>query len=236
MKTVSRSLFALSSLAVLLAVGPAGCKNGGRRGKSELARWVDDPTSGTRDGEVITIPDLGVKFEIPDTLYVFRQCGEAPHNAQGSEKWVPVISCASTNEGAFGGGEAAEDSFAADESADASSDAEPIDMTIYATHKTRPLDERAVAWFENQYKQAGLAVEEISYQPDFQKKSGIYAKLHVVDESGTPTREIVQFLFPHRDIVFVARMEYPFGESRAVEQDWGYILWNYELVETTEGK
>src|SRR5690606_4267306 len=119
--------------------------------------------------------------------------------------------------------------FDSEEGAGSGSEGELINVTIYATHKTRPLDERAVSWFENQYKQAGLQVEDISYQADYQKKSGIYAKLHVM-EGGMPKREILQFLFPRQDVVFIARVEYPFGDSRAIEQDWSYILWNFEFT------
>ena len=109
-----------------------------------------------------------------------------------------------------------------------------IDLTVFVTHRTRPLDERAIAWFENMYKQNGFAVDEISFQHDYQKKSGIYTKLHIIDpNTGTPTREIVQFMFPREDVVFIARMEYPFGETRSVEQDWKYILWNFDLVAGT---
>mgnify|MGYP006921739875 CR=1 FL=1 len=39
-------------------------------------------------------------------------------------------------------------------------------------------------------------------------------------DGGEPTREIVQFMFPREDVVFIARMEYPFGETRSVDADW----------------
>jgi len=214
------------TVAGFCLLAPAGCK-GGRRGASEYARWVDQPTKGTTNGDTIKIPDLGVEFVVPDTRYVFRSCSEASHSPQGAEKWIPVITCSSTNAGVFDGENESGEGFSSEEpSADAG---ELIDMTIYATKKTRPLDERAVSWFENQYKQAGLEVEDISYQADYQKKSGIYAKLHVM-EGGMPKREILQFLFPRQDVVFIARVEYPFGDSRAIEQDWSYILWNFEFT------
>ena len=62
--------------------------------------------------------------------------------------------------------------------------------------------------------------------------SGIYAKLHVVEQGETaPTREIIRFMFPRKDVVFIAQMEYPFGETRSIDQDWKYILWNFEFEE-----
>lgn len=223
---------AIASCALLL-LPAAGCRNK-NKGKSSLAAWVDDPTTGKTQGNVITIPELELKFEIPDTLYVYKQCGEASHAAEG-EGWVPVITCSSTGaQATFGkseGEDEEEDPFADDE-AEELSGVEDLAITFYVTHKTRPLDERAVTWFENSYKQAGLAVDEISYQHDFQKKSGIYAKLHVVEQGeSAPTREIVRFMFPRKDVVFIAQMEYPFGETRSIDQDWKYILWNFEFQE-----
>jgi hypothetical protein len=222
--------------SVLLALPLAGCRKNSR-GKSSLAAWIDEPTSGKTEGNVIRIPDLEVKFEIPDTLYVYKTCGEASHSAEGESGWVPVITCSSSGaRPTFGGGEEEEeeDPFADDEAEEASG-VEDIDVTFYVTHKTRPLDERAVTWFENSFKQAGLSVDEISYQHDFQKKAGIYAKLHVIEQGETsPTREIVRFMFPRKDVVFIAQMQYPFGDSRSIDQDWKYILWNFEFEEASE--
>lgn len=228
----------LSHAAVVCAfVGVAatgGCDKKSRD-KSSAAEWIDSPSAGSKAGNIITIPGLGVKFEIPDTLYVFKSCGEAAHTPEGDHGWVPVVTCRSTSGDAFGGGGEGEgegdDPFAGEDAEEASG-VEEISVTFYVTQKTRPLDERAVSWFENQFKQSGLGVDEISYQHEFQKKAGIYAKLHVVDSDGTaPEREIVQFMFPRRDVVFIARMEYPFGEKRSVDQDWKYILWNFEFVD-----
>lgn len=198
--------------------------------------WLDSPTSGSRSGEVIKIPDLGVQFEVPDTLYVFKSCSEAAHSPASGTGWIPIVTCRSTSGDAFDGGEAGEeDPFAAEER-EAASGAEAIEMTIYVTEKTRPLDERAVTWFENQYKQAGLGVEEVAYQSDYQKKAGIYAKLQIMN-GNTPTREIVRFMFPLKDVVFIAETEYPFGDSRAIEKDWMYILWNFDWLQpTAEGE
>lgn len=211
--------------AAIAAFG-AGCKAGGK-GKSEAAAWIDSPSSGSKAGEILTFPQLGVKFERPTTLYVFRNCGEASHSMDGALQWVPVVTC--TSSGGFdpSGSDEEEDPFAEEEAAE--DGAEPIDLTFYVTHKTRPLDERAVSWFENQYKQQGLDVDEISFQHDYNKKQGLYFKLHVMDHaSNTPTREIIQFMFPRNDVVFIARMEYPFGESRSVDADWNRLLWNFD--------
>ena len=225
MLTVKCSTLARTALisSALCALALTGCKNGGR-GKSQAAQWVDSPSSGSKKGQVITFNQLGVKFEIPDTLYVYKECGEASHVPEGSQRWIPVITCSSTAGGEFEFGSEEEeeaweeDPFAEEESYEEGG-AEAVDVTIYVTHKTRPLDERAVTWFENQYKQAGLDVDEISYQHNFQKKAGIYAKLYTLDGDGEPSREIVQFLFPRKDVVFIARMEYPFGETRSVDKD-----------------
>ncbi len=228
---------ALGALALgVLCAFPLACgKKGGssRRGQSELAKWVDKPTSGSSKGNVIKIAPLQVTFEIPDTLYVFKNCGEASHTRDGANNWIPVVTCGSTGEDVFDGGDEEEDYFADDEATAAG--AEPIDLTIYVTKKTRPIDERAVSWFEGQFKQAGLDVNEISYQHEYNKKAGIYAKLYILDGNGEPEREIVQFMFPREDVVFIAKMEYPFGETRSVEQDWQYIMWNFDFEAAPAG-
>lgn len=208
--------------------------NKSTKGKSAAAIWVDSPTSGVKSGSTLTFDDLGVKFETPDTLYVYRNCGEASHTPDGSTKWIPIVTCRSGDGEDFAFGEESEedgedfDPFAAEEN-ESISGAEGIDLTFFVTHKTRPLDERSVTWFENKYKQAGLVVDEISYQSDYQKKTGIYTRLHVIDgDTGNPAREIIQFMFPRKDVVFIARMEYPFGDTRSVDKDWQYILWNFD--------
>lgn len=215
-----RIALALVGLCGALLLG--GCK-GEKKNKTSAEAWLASPTSAQKSGSSINFPDLGVKFEVPETLYVFKNCGEASHSPN-ENKWVPVLACSS--EGSVADGD--EDPFAEDEWAE--DGAEPIDVTFYVTERGRTLDERAVTWFKSQYTQAGLDVDELSYQGDFQKKSGIYAKLHVMDNStGTPTREIIQFMFPSNGVVFIARMEYPFGETRSVDQDWKYLLWNFEV-------
>ncbi|MGH1341951.1 MAG: hypothetical protein ACRBN8_10395 [Nannocystales bacterium] len=216
--------------ACLLAV--PSCKNSGERGASEAAAWVDSPTSGAKSGTMLKFNQLGVEFEVPDTLYVFRNCGESAHTKDDATNWIPIVSCSSGASGdfEFGDAEEEEDPFAEEEYEDASG-AEEIDITFFVTKKTRPIDERSVTWFKNKYKQAGLSVDEIAYQSDYQKKAGIYTRLHVMDTStNTPTREIIQFMFPRKDVVFIARMEYPFGDSRSMDKDWQYILWNFNWL------
>jgi hypothetical protein len=220
------------ALGVLCALPLVGCDKKGKRGQSELANWIDSPTKGSTDGNFIKVPGLGVKMELPETLYVFKSCGEASHTPDSSQPdWIPVIVCNSAggNEDVFGGGE--EDEFAAEDAAE--SGAEPIELAFYVTKKTRPIDERAVTWFEGQFKQAGLDVNDISYQHEYHKKAGIYAKLRVLD-GGEPTREIVQFMFPREDVVFIARMEYPFGETRSVDADWQALLWYFDFAAVAE--
>lgn len=227
----ARGLVSRGLVCAVLLASAASCKKTGRD-QSDAAAWIDNPTAGKKDGSVITIPTLGVKFEIPDTLYVFKSCGEASHTPEGDHGWVPVVTCRSTSGDAFGGGDEDGGDEFADDDAEEATGVEEIAVTFYVTRKTRPLDERAVSWFENQFKQAGMGVDEITYQHEFQKKSGIYAKLHVLDgDGGAPQREIVQFMFPRQDVVFIARMEYPFGEKRSVDQDWKYILWNFEFLQ-----
>ena len=230
-----------AALAAVMVVA-TGCKGEGRN-KSEAAQWVDSPAQGSKAENKLKFPALGVSFERPVTLYVFKGCGEAAHSPDAN-KWVPILTCSSTGADAFGGnsGEETPDEGGGDEGGDDffdsdSSDeyddnsAEEIDLTFFVTHKTRPMDERTVTWFENQYKQQGLQVEEISYQHDYNKKEGIYFKLHVMDrETNTPTREIIQFMFPKGDVIFIARMEYPFGESRSVDTDWNKLLWGFDLT------
>lgn len=211
----------LLALALAVAAGPVACAGGGgSRGgkKSEARKWLDNPSSGKREGNKILIPQIGVEFEIPETLYVFKSCDESGHSAgEGPEKnWVPVVSCASA--GAVSSGDA-------DLGASASPDAEPIAMTFYLAPKDRPVDERAVAYFNNTYQEAGLKVEELAYNDDYFQKTGIFAKLQVMDESGTnAVREIQQFMFPYGDVLFIVRTEYPFGDTRAIQQDWKSIM------------
>jgi len=209
--------------ALACAVSLSACEKGGGGAGTPAEQWLQAPTNGVKKGDALSFSALGVEFERPDTLYVFRNCDEAPHSPNENQ-WIPVVTCSSGG----GGADLDEDGFETDEyDSDA---AEEISLTFYVTSKARPLDERAVTWFKSQYVQAGLDVDDISYQGEYQKKSGIYAKLHTLDgDTGAPTREVVQFMFPKNDVVFIAKMEYPFGESRSVDADWKYLLWNFNV-------
>lgn len=218
-----RSSFLALALAVTAtAVAPAACGGGGYRSgkKSQARQWVDEPSRGTKEGNTIKIAPIGVEFEIPDTLYVFKNCEEASHAAgDGPEKtWVPVISCAS-------GGAVTSSDEELGAAAPSGDEAEPIALTFYIAPKERPVDERAVAYYNNTYQEAGLNVEDLAYNDDYFQKTGIFAKLQVMDESGgTPVREIQQFMFPYGDVLFIARTEYPFGDNRAIQSDWKAIM------------
>ncbi len=218
LRTLPRSTFLALSLVVSAGVVLAGCgdKGGYRGGKKSKARaWLDNPSGGEKSGNFIKFPQLDLTFEIPDTLYVFKNCDEASHAPEGEEKWVPIISCAST-----GGTTTDPDGLG-----DAPSDSDAIALTFYLAPKGRPIDERAVAFYNNSYKEAGLKVEELAFNDDYFYKTGIFAKLQVMDESGTnAVREIQQFMWPVNDVVFIARMEYPYGDSRAIQQDWKAIM------------
>jgi hypothetical protein len=216
----SSALFALS-LALSVGVAVAGCSgSGGRRGKKSPARqWLESPSSGQKNGNKFVWTQLDTVFEIPDTLYVFKNCEEASHSPEGDNKWVPLVSCGSTGTPSGdpdGLGEAAPSS---------SGDSEAIALTFFLAPKERPVDERAVAFFTNEYKEAGLKVEELAFNDDYFSKTGIFAKLQIMDESGTNAlREIQQFMWPVDDVLFIARMEYPFGDTRAIQQDWKSIM------------
>lgn len=210
------TLLALSLVATagLVAQG-CGDKGGYRGGKKSKARqWLDQPSGGEKSGNKIIFSQLDLVFEIPDTLYVFKNCDELGHSPEGEEKWVPILACAS-------GGAAADP----DGVGEAPADSDAIALTFYLAPKGRPIDERAVAYYNNAYKESGLKVEELAFNDDYFYKTGIYAKLQVMDESGTnAVREIQQFMWPVNDVVFIARMEYPYGDSRAIAQDWKAIM------------
>ena len=42
-------------------------------------------------------------------------------------------------------------------------------------------------------------------------------------------------MFPREDVVFIAKMDYPFGETRSVDQDWQYIMWNFDFEAPSAG-
>ncbi len=212
------TLLALSLVATAVVASPGCGDKGGYKGgkKSEARMWLENPSSGAKEGNFLKFPALDLVFEIPDTLYVFKNCAESSHSEEtmGSEKWVPIVACASPG--------AASDP---DGVGDVSGSGEAIALTFYLAPKGRPVDERAVAYYTSEYQNAGLKVDDLSYNDDYFYKDGIFARLQVMDESGTnAVREIQQFMWPVRDVVFIARMEYPYGDTRAVQQDWKAIM------------
>ncbi|HRI07849.1 MAG TPA: hypothetical protein PKW35_08535 [Nannocystaceae bacterium] len=218
----------LLALALAVTAAAAGCGDKGGYGggkKSPMMKWLESPRNGTVEGNFIKIPSLGVSQEIPETRYVFKNCHEPVHSPEGDEKWVPVIRCSSTPPESG-------DDF----SQGGSGDSDAIALTFYLAKKDRPIDERAVAYFRNELSEKGYTVEDISFNDSYFDKKGLYFKLQLVDENGTPTREIVRFMFPYEDVVFIANMDYPFGDSRSVHRDWESIMWYFKFTPPAVGK
>jgi hypothetical protein len=218
----------LGLIAAGLTTGAIACdKSGGGGGsggrKSPRAKWVDTPKSGKTTGTRTTIPGIDVIFMKPEVLYVYKECGEASHVADGPDKgWVPVIRC----ESSVGAGEEVDEFADEDES---------VSLTIYATHKDTVINERTVETFRSRYQQAGFVIDEIVYQEEYLSKPGrrgIYSKVHKVDSDGYPVREVQRFMFPKDDVVFIAHVDYPYGDDRSgIMNDWERILWNFEYTE-----
>ena len=221
--SMSRPAAAPSLLVLALAtaaMASAGCGDkGGYRGgsKSPALKWLESPKSGSQEGNFLKIPSLGAQLELPETRYVFKECTEPSHSPEGPNKWVPVFRCAS--EGYSGGG---------DELAEDSGDA--VAMTFYLARKERPIDERSVAYWENELRGKGYVINEIAYNDSYHDKRGIYFKYQSVDENNTPVREIIEFMFPYQDVVFIAHMDYPFGDTRSVNTDWSAIMWYFNFT------
>lgn len=222
----------LSALFLTSAASLTACKKngGGSKKKSERLRWVERPTTGSANesGKIIKIPQLAVTFHTPDVLYVYKECAEAIHTPDGPEKtWIPVITCTSP--------------FGDDDEEDWESDEEDeeygAELTIYAVPKEGMLiSERATTSYETQYRSAGFDVDEIQYFDEYLSKPGrrgIEILVHTLDsETGYPEREIRRFLFPVGDVVFIAHIDYPYGDDRSgINSDWERILWNFQLDE-----
>ena len=82
-------------------------------------------------------------------------------------------------------------------------------------------DQREVARL---YAIEGYEVRELSFNDDYHDKRGIYTELLAPgdEDAGTGQTEIVQFMFTRpwsTDVVYVARMEYPFGDTRSTIAD-----------------
>jgi hypothetical protein len=217
---------------VLLTVGAlalTACKEGGGK-KSARARWVDNPKSGSTADKIVKIPGLGISFEQPDVLYVYKECGEAHHKPESSENdWIPVIRCQSVFNAESSDGE---DAW----SEGSDSDAEGVALTIYVTHKDAVINERAVETFRAAFQNQGFKVEDISYHEEYlakPRRRGLEAKVQIIDtSSGYPSTEVLRFMFPVEDVVFIAQIDYPFGDDRSgMMSDWQRILWNFQLDE-----
>jgi hypothetical protein len=243
-----KSKLSLVALSLVLAstAGLTACKKdgGGKKGKSERLRWVNKPTNGVAEenGKLLKIDGVGVWFYVPDVLYVYRKCEEPAHVPDGPEqKWIPVIRCTVSEgpvegEGEGGGDEEDWDSEEEDLDDDDGSSA-TIDMTIYVTDKSdQIINERSVESYKLQYQNAGFKVVDIGYHDEYLAKPGrrgIEAIVQTIDsETGYPDREIRRFMFPKEDVVFIAQIEYGYGDDRSgIDSDWQRILWGFQFVE-----
>ena len=230
LRRISRALV-VGGLCLAVGAPLLACKKEGAtpttnsRKKSPRAKWLDSPAQGKTEGGRITIPGLDVIFMKPNVLYVYKECGEASHKPDDTDKsWIPVIRCTSPF------GSEGEDEFGA--SSDDGS--ETVTLTIYVTQKDTIVNERTVETFRSKYLNAGYKVDEITYVEDYltkENRSGIYSKVHLIDGEGYPTREIQRFMFPKDDVLFIAHIDYPYGDDRSgIMGDWERILWNFEFV------
>ncbi len=224
----------LSAFVATTCVGMTGCKKGsvGKKGKSERLRWVNKPVTGTteNDGKTIKIPGIAIDFYTPDVLYVYKDCAEANHSPEGPDKaWVPVIHCTSP----FGDDDD-DDSWDSEDEDDGGGEAV---LTIYATDKSDMIiNERSTASYKLQYEQAGFEVESINFFDEYLSKPGrrgIEVIARTIDsETGYPDREIRRFMFPKGDVVFIAHIDYAYGDDRSgINSDWERILWNFQFAE-----
>ena len=109
-------------------------------------------------------------------------------------------------------------------------------LHFYVAKKDILVNERSVATLTDWYKSRGYKVESINYIEDYQSKTGrrgIETKVHQYDSEGKyPEVEIWRFRFPVDDVLFIASVEYPYGDDRSgVSNDWQRILWNFQLDE-----
>ena len=215
-------------LACAVLVGGCAGSSKGDKATSPRAQWVDSPTSGSQAGDVISIPGLAVKFHVPDTLYVFQSCSEASHSPAGPDgKWIPVVEC-SPGGGGSASEESEEDSWSEDESGGEASFSSPI--RIYVAKKDMVINERAVETFRTKYKHEGWTVDDIGYISNYQNKdgrTGIEMRVHQSEGE-----EILRFIFPVDDVMFIVQVEYPQGADRSgMAQDWQRIVWCFQLDE-----
>ncbi|MGB1698700.1 MAG: hypothetical protein ACPHRO_02020 [Nannocystaceae bacterium] len=216
MKTAKLLILAAATFCTTTSLGcdKSGSSNSPRR-KSARLNWVMQPETGTQVDNMIKVPGAGITFEIPDTLYVFKQCEEASHEASGPDsKWVPIVACSRVN----------------GEDGDA-----PIALTFYATSKDMLINERSVATIKNNLNAEGVKVEEAGYYDDYLSKPGrrgILVEYHSLDDEGFPKDAIRQFMFPKGDVLFVVQTKFPYTSDRSgINRDWQRILWNFQLDE-----
>ena len=178
--------------------------------------WINAPQPGSQVEDTIKIPGAAVSFEVPDTLYVFKECQEASHAPEGPDgDWIPLVRCARTEADADGG--------------------EPVALTFYLAVKDVLINERSVATLENQLTAQGLRVEEAAYYDEYLSKPGrrgILVEYQTLDDDGFPVQEVRRFMFPKDDVIFVVQTEFPFSSDRSgINRDWQRINWSFQLDE-----
>ena len=207
------------AFAALWTLSTVGCDRGGsttspRRASPRMA-WINQPESGRQVEEMIEVPGAGITFEVPDTLYVFKECQESEHTAGGPDgNWVPIVRCARSEQDDSG---------------------EPIALTFYLAAKDMLINERSVATLENQLTGQGFKVEEAAYYDEYLSKPGrrgIFVEFHTLDDDGFPINEIRRFMFPKDDVIFIVETEFPFSNDRSgINRDWQRINWSFQLDE-----
>jgi hypothetical protein len=235
MQTPKFTSILLIALMATAGLSSTACKkDGSTKKKSDRARWVNKPTTGTteKDGKIIKIPGLGITFYTPDVLYVYKNCVEATHTPEGpDDKWIPVIRCSSPFE------DSSDDDDWESEDDEDSDDGGSRVLTIFVTDKSDMIiNERSTASYQLQYEQAGFEVGSLNYFDEYLSKPGrrgIEVVAHTVDsDSGYPDQEIRRFMFPQDDVVFIAHVDYPYGQDRSgINSDWERILWNLQFDE-----
>jgi hypothetical protein len=231
MQTPKFTTILLTALMATAGLSMTACKKdgSGSKKKSERARWLNKPTTGTteKDGKIIKIPGIDITFYTPDVLYVYKNCVEASHSPEGPDaKWVPLVRCSSP-----------ESSSDSDYDSDDEDDGGSRVLTIFVTDKSDMIiNERSTASYKLQYEQAGFQVDSLNYFDEYLSKPGrrgIEVIAHTIDsDTGYPDQEIRRFMFPKDDVVFIAHVDYPYGQDRSgINSDWERILWNLQFTE-----
>lgn len=230
MFTSLRRHLLLSSLVLMsFAVACAGSKKKGRSGETPRLAWVESPSSGSQAGEVISIPGLALKFHVPDTLYVFKECQETGHGKAGPDgKWRSVLEC---NPRSGGSGEEEEEGDLFGDEEESEGDGEfSAPITLYVTKKDMVINERAVASIKAKYKHEGWEVDAIDYIADYKSKpgrTGIEMRVHQSEGE-----EVLRFMWPVDDVMFIFEVKYPMSANRSgLSQDWQRIVWGLQFDE-----